>query len=56
MKVTLPERETVTLSLHGDLSLSEIADVQNISITTAKTRYRYGLEKLIRILDKQVQK
>lgn len=50
-EVPLPQREAVTLYLHGGLSFTEIAQVQRVSLHTAKARYRYGLEKLKGILE-----
>jgi RNA polymerase sigma factor (sigma-70 family) len=55
MKVPLPQRQAVALHLHGGLSLREIAQVQQVSVNTAEARYRYGLEKLASILDRQVE-
>lgn len=53
--VPLPQREVITLHLHGGLKFREIADMQNVSINTVQGRYRYGLEKLRSILDGQIQ-
>ncbi len=55
VKVPLPQREAVTLHLHGGLSFREIARVQHVSATTAQARYSYGLERLASILDRQVE-
>lgn len=48
----LPEeqRETVYLKIWGDLTFAEIAELQNISLQTAASRYRYSLAKLKEIL------
>jgi len=54
-EVPLPQREAVTLHLHGGLSFREIARVQQVSLNTAKARCRYGLEKLAQVLDRQVE-
>ncbi|MEX1233271.1 MAG: sigma-70 family RNA polymerase sigma factor [Planctomycetaceae bacterium] len=40
------QREAVTLRIHGELTFAEIADVIGVSVNTAKSRYRYALEKL----------
>ncbi len=40
------QREAVLLRLHADMKFREIARVQNVSIKTALSRYRYGLDKL----------
>jgi DNA-directed RNA polymerase specialized sigma24 family protein len=44
------------MHLRGEMKLSEIADLQGVSVNTAKSRYRYGLEKLRSILNGQVRK
>ena len=46
--VQLPyeQREAVALHLNGGMTFRQIAKHQNISISTAKGRYRYGLQKL----------
>jgi RNA polymerase sigma-70 factor (ECF subfamily) len=54
-KVPLPQREAVTLHLHGGLKFKEIAQVLQVSLNTAQARYRYGLEKLRSVLDGQVE-
>ncbi len=45
------QRETVVLHLQGELAFREIARLQEISINTAQSRYRYGLDKLRSMLD-----
>lgn len=40
------QREAVLLHLHHDMTFQEIASAQGVSINTARSRYRYGLEKL----------
>jgi len=44
----LPEhlREVVALTLWGDLSFPEIAEITSVPVPTATSRYRYALEKL----------
>ena len=44
------QREAVVLHLRGGMRFREIAGVQGVSINSAKSRYRYGLEKLRIIL------
>jgi len=44
------QREVVLLHLRGGMKFREIADLQKVSINTAKSRYRYGLEKLRTLL------
>jgi RNA polymerase sigma-70 factor (ECF subfamily) len=38
--------ETLVLHLHGGMRFRQIAGIQNVSMKTAQSRYRYGLEKL----------
>ena len=40
------QRETMILHCCNDMKFSQIAKLQNISVNTAKSRYRYGLAKL----------
>jgi RNA polymerase sigma factor (sigma-70 family) len=50
------QRETVVLHLHGDMRFRQIAGLQNVSIKTVQSRYRYGLEKLRSALNGEVKK
>jgi RNA polymerase sigma-70 factor (ECF subfamily) len=40
------QKEAVILKVYQGLSFREIADVCSVSVNTAASRYRYGLEKL----------
>ncbi len=48
------QREIVILHLHGGMRFRQIAESQNISVNTAKSRYRYGLDKLRALLNSEV--
>jgi len=50
------QREAVVLHLNGDLKFRQIAKLQEVSIKTAQSRYRYGLAKLRSILYSEVKK
>jgi len=50
------QREVVVLRLHGEMRFKTIAGLQNISIKTAQSRYRYGLDKLRSVLNGEVRK
>ena len=50
------QREAVVLRLHGEMRFRQIAGLQNISIKTAQSRYRYGLDKLRSVLNGEVRK
>ncbi len=54
-EVPLPQRQVVALHLFGGLKFRDIAQVQQVSVTTTQSRYGYGLEKLAAILDRQVE-
>ena len=53
-KLSYEQKEVVALRLHGDLKFREIAKLQQISVKTAISRYRYGLDKLRSLLDGEV--
>jgi RNA polymerase sigma-70 factor (ECF subfamily) len=48
------QREAIMLHVHTGLKFREIAGHQNVSLKTAISRYRYGLDKLRSILNGEV--
>ena len=50
------QREAIVLRLHGKMRFKAIAGLQNISIKTAQSRYRYGLDKLRSLLNDEVKR
>lgn len=54
---TLPyeQREAIVLRLHADMKFREIARLQRVSVKTALSRYRYGLDKLRSMFNGEVQ-
>jgi len=46
------QREVVSLKIDGQLTFAQIGEVLGISPNTAASRYRYALEKLRRLLEK----
>ena len=50
------QREVIVLHLHHEMRFREIAKALGISINTAQSRYRYGLEKLRSIVNSMVTK
>ncbi len=44
------QREAVVLHVQADLTFGELADEQAVSINTAQSRYRYGIDKLRSLL------
>jgi RNA polymerase sigma-70 factor (ECF subfamily) len=45
------QREAVSLHAQGGMKFKAIAELQDVSINTVQSRYRYGLDKLRSILD-----
>ena len=45
------QREVITLHVHGKLRFREIAKRQGVSTNTVQSRYRYGLDKLRKLLN-----
>ncbi len=50
------QREIVILHLQNDATFRQIAKLLNISVNTAKSRYRYGLNKLRTLLNGELRK
>ncbi len=48
------QREAIVLRLHGEMKFREIAGLQNVSLKTVQSRYRYGLEKVRALLNSEV--
>ncbi len=53
----LPEqqREVIILHAQGGMRFKAIAELQDVSINTIQSRYRYGLDKLRSILDSEAE-
>jgi RNA polymerase sigma-70 factor (ECF subfamily) len=49
-QLPLEQRETIILHLNGGMKFKQIAQMQDIPISTVQGRYRYGLDKLRTIL------
>jgi RNA polymerase sigma-70 factor (ECF subfamily) len=50
------QRETIVLRLHGEMRFRQIARLQNVSVKTVQSRYRYGLEKIRSAMNGEVEK
>lgn len=50
------QREVIVLHVKADLSFRQIASMLDISINTAQGRYRYGIEKLRSMLNREAIK
>jgi len=50
------QREVVLLHTKGEMKFRQIARLQNVSIKTVQSRYRYGLDKLRSFLNSEMEK
>ena len=50
------QREVIALYMQGGISFRQIAKVQNASVNTVQGRYRYGINKLRKILNSEMVK
>ncbi len=50
------QREVVLLHTKGDMKFRQIAKLQDVSIKTVQSRYRYGLDKLRSSLNGEIEK
>jgi len=48
------QREVIILHAQGEMKFEAIAELQDVSINTVQSRYRYGLDKLRSILNSEV--
>jgi RNA polymerase sigma-70 factor (ECF subfamily) len=55
-RLPFEQREVIVLHLHHEMRFREIAKALGISINTAQSRYRYGLDKLRSIVNSVVTK
>lgn len=55
-QIPYEQREAVILHIQGSMRFKDIAKLQNTSIKTALSRYRYGLDKLRSLLNSEVKK
>jgi len=55
-QIPYEQREVIILHAKGRMKFKAIAKLQNASIKTVQSRYRYGLDKLRVILNGQVEK
>jgi len=55
-KLPYEQREVVTLHLRTGMKFRQIAKLQDVSVNTAKGRYRYALEKLRSLLNGELER
>ena len=51
-KLPYPQREVFVLHVQAGMKFKEIAELQSVSIKTVISRYRYGIEKLQALLER----
>lgn len=55
-KLPYEQREVIMLHLQGGMKFTQIAKLQEVSVNTLRSRYRYGLDKLRSLLNTEVIK
>jgi RNA polymerase sigma-70 factor (ECF subfamily) len=50
------QREVVSMYMDGDLTFKQIAQIQEVPISTVQGRFRYAIERLQRLLGNEVKK
>lgn len=53
-QLPIDQREAVVLKIYQGFTFAQIADVTEVSLNTAASRYRYGINKLARLLGRVV--
>ncbi len=53
MRLPYAQREVFVLHVQAGMKFKEIAELQNVSIKTVLSRYRYGIEKLQALLERE---
>ena len=52
-KLPYPQREVFVLHIQGNMTFRQVARLQKVSIKTVQSRYRYAIEKLQLLLEKE---
>ena len=55
-ELPIEQREVVSLYMEGSLTFKQIAEIQEVTTSTVQGRFRYGIEKLQRLLNNEVTK
>jgi RNA polymerase sigma-70 factor (ECF subfamily) len=55
-ELPVEQREVVSLYMDGNLTFKQIAQIQEVSMSTVQGRFRYGIEKLQRLINNEVTK
>jgi len=55
-QVPYEQRIVLTLYMEGQMTFRQIAELEETTINTVQGRYRYGIEKLRKLLKSEVEK
>ncbi len=55
-RIPFEQREVIVLHLYGEMTFRQIARLQDVSMKTIQSRYRYGLDKLRPLFESEVEK
>ena len=55
-QIPYEQREVITLYMEGQMTFRQIAELEETTINTVQGRYRYGIEKLRKLLKSEVEK
>ncbi len=55
-QIPYEQREVVTLYMEGQMNFRQIAELEETTVNTVQGRYRYGIEKLRKLLKSEVEK
>ena len=55
-QIPYEQREVIVLHLQANMKFTQIAELQNTSVNTIRSQYRYGLNKLKSLLNSEVIK
>jgi RNA polymerase sigma-70 factor (ECF subfamily) len=55
-KLPYDQREVIMLRLQGGMMFTQIAKLQDVSVNTIRSRYRYGIDKLRTLLNTEMIK
>ena len=54
-RLSYEQKEAVICRLHGQMKFRQIADIQQVSVKTVISRYRYGIDRLRSMLNDEVK-
>ena len=55
-QIPYEQREVITLYMEGQMTFRQIAELEETTVSTVQGRFRYGIEKLRKLLKSEVEK